>query len=231
MSGSLSAGSHAQGGRMIIGLVTIGQSPRPDLLHPIQKVVGDSADLVLTGALDDLTHADVERLAPVENDVPLVTRMRDGQTVTVSHKGVVPLLQKRINEHQDAGSDLLVVLCTGAFPELSATIPMLMPDRILSHFVAGTFPAGRLGIIAPVSEQEPMMRRKWREYPNLIVEWLDPYGDGNFSRHTTGLLDCRLVVLDCMGYTNDTKSRVQSHLGVPVVVAQEVLASAVGLLV
>lgn len=216
---------------MRIGLVTIGQSPRPDLLKAMHAAVGDAAELVLTGALDDLSLEDVQNISPGEHDIPLVTQMRDGQTVTISHHSVVPLLQKRIDEHQAAGSEMLVVLCTGAFPELTANVPMLMPDRVLKHFVTGVYPAGKLGVIAPSASQESMMRKKWQDYPDLIVDPLDPYGDGDFSEHAPDLSDCGLVVLDCMGYTTETKTNVQSQLGVPVVVAQDILASAVGLLV
>lgn len=215
---------------MSIGLVTIGQSPRPDLLRPIEVATNNSVELELTGALDGMSLADVDQIAPEDGDIPLVTQMESSATVTISHRHVVPLLQQRLHEHETAGRDLLVVLCTGSFPELTADVPMLMPDRVLCHFVAGTFSAGTLGIIAPATEQEDMIRKKWSAYPNIAVDFLNPYDENGFTPGNPDLKDCSLVVLDCMGYSNTTKKMVREHLNAPVVVAQEVLASAVRLL-
>ena len=56
-----------------IGLVTIGQSPRPDIRTAYAAILGPAIRIIEAGALDGLERADVHRLQPGDDDTPLVT--------------------------------------------------------------------------------------------------------------------------------------------------------------
>ncbi len=66
-----------------IGLLLIGQTPRPDLTAPLDHLAG-AYDLVVRGALDALTASDLK--TSDTGTYPLVTRMRDGTVVTVDER-------------------------------------------------------------------------------------------------------------------------------------------------
>lgn len=215
---------------MKIGLVTIGQSPRPDLLAPFQSRVGATNELELTGALDGLCLSQIEELMPALGEETLVTRIGEYQTVIIARERIVKFMQARVDGHQESGCDLVVVLCTGSFPELTASIPIIFPDQVLLHFVSGISLQGRLGIVAPAAEQEAMMRDKWKTYDSIDIAFLDPYGTGEILQPELDLESCDLIVLDCMGFTSQTKASLQQYTGKPIVVAQNVLAHAVGIL-
>lgn len=215
---------------MKIGLVTIGQAPRNDLLAPFEHRLGHRNHLHLTGALDGLSRAELQELEARDADRPLLTQLQGGEPITLAEERISGAVQRRIDEFEEAGVDLIAVLCTGPFPDLIATVPLILPDAVLRHFVNGVHPKGPLGVIAPMAEQAPMVRDKWRQYPDLSLGFLDPYGASPPAQAFDAFKHCPLVVLDCMGYSSATRNAVRRHIGKPVALAQEVLASAVELL-
>ena len=66
-----------------IGLITVGQSPRSDVVPDMAAILGADADIVEAGALDGLDRGEIARLAPQGDDEIIVTRMRDGSPVFV----------------------------------------------------------------------------------------------------------------------------------------------------
>src|SRR5438477_9211152 len=97
-----------------IGMVTIGQAPRVDVVPDMAELLGP-VEIVERGALDGLTRDEIAPLAPGAGDEVLVTRLRDGTPVFVAKRHVTPLVQRRIDELEAAGATLTVLLCTGAF--------------------------------------------------------------------------------------------------------------------
>lgn len=215
---------------MRIGFVTIGQSPRGDLIGAFRSRIGEGHELLQAGALDGLTVSEIETLAPAAQEEPLFTRLQWGQSVTIAKERIIDLMQARIDELRTAGVEMVVILCTGPFPELEADVPLLVPDVILRQFVKGVMPHGNLGVIAPLEEQYPMMRDKWPEYEPLAFDVLDPYNDQTPFRDLGRFDDSSLIVLDCMGYSLSAKHALRDNIGKPVLLAQEVLAHTVELL-
>lgn len=214
---------------MRIGFVTIGQSPRDDIVGLFQVRL-PGIEIEQAGALDDVPAAEVDRLAPAPTDDVLVTRLRSGRDVTIGKQRILGLMQRRIDELAACGADSIVVLCTGPFPELTAPVPLVLPDQVLGHFVAGVLPHGRLGVIAPVIEQIPLMRQKWAAYDDLVIRAANPYGDPEGVQVAAAdMTNCALLVLDCMGFGPAAHAAAAAY-GRPVLVAQEVLAHTVELL-
>jgi protein AroM len=140
-------------------------------------------------------------------------------------------LQARIERLVAEGAGLVVVLCTGPFPSFVAAVPVLLPDPILRHLVEGVLPSGRLGVVAPIASQYPMMARKWQGY-DLRLRAVDPYGDAAaMGEATAELADCQLVVLDCMGFSPAHLALARAACPRPVLLAQDVLAHTVAMLV
>ena len=82
--------------RPVVGLVTIGQSPRPDIVPDMAAIIGPGVDIREAGALDGLTRAEVDALKPTGDDEILVTRLTDGTGVFVGKQKIVRLVEERI---------------------------------------------------------------------------------------------------------------------------------------
>jgi len=112
-----------------IGFITIGHSPRVDVVPEMTPILGD-VEIIECGALDDLTLEEIQKLAPREGDYVLVTRLRDGTQVKLSREKIVKHLQTCI-EKLEKEVDVIGILCTGEFPELKSKKLLIEPSLLL----------------------------------------------------------------------------------------------------
>src|SRR5262245_26395739 len=108
-----------------IGLITVGQSPRSDVVPDMAAILGADVEILESGALDGLDRAHIATLAPETDDEILVTRLVDGTPVFVGKTKMIPLIEARIAALEDRGVTLNVLLCTGEFPRLAVRRPFL----------------------------------------------------------------------------------------------------------
>jgi protein AroM len=208
-----------------VGLVTIGQSPRPDIRTTYEVILGPAIRMIEAGALDGLDAAAIRRLRPSDDDTPLVT-LFDSDEVRIGKRNVTPLLQRAINRVVADGAAIVVVLCTGHFEGLRATVPLIEPDRVLDGFMRAIQPAGRLGVIMPDDGQEGMMRRKWHGY-DLTLATASPYQPPTTWEAVIARLNAshvESIVLDCMGFGSEAKAYFRNRTGVPILCAQTATA-------
>ena len=81
-----------------IGMITIGQSPRDDVVPDIKRFLGPGIEVLEAGALDGLSIEDVENMSPKNGDYMLVTRMRDGAQVTIGKSHILSRMQECIDD-------------------------------------------------------------------------------------------------------------------------------------
>ncbi len=206
--------------------ITIGQSPRPDLVSELRRVLGPSVEILERGALDGLNVAELNRLTPAPDAFSLLTRLRDGRTVEVDEPFVATRVQGLLDEVEERVA-LAAVLCTGSFPQLRCRRPVLLPDRALAGFVAAAAPT-RLGVLVPLESQRgPLLDRWSRRVAHAQVEVAPPYGDREAVAAAARRLReqaADLIVLDCIGYTAELKALVRSEAQCPVLQASTALA-------
>lgn len=212
---------------MKIGLVTIGQAPRADVV-PEMRALLPGVDVLEAGALDGLRLAEINTLRPAEGDYILVTRLCDGTEVRVAKRHIVPRVQQRIRALEDDGAEAVGLLCTGAFADLDSRVPLLKPQVLLYNLVRGIVCPGRVGVLTPSAAQVSQTRRRWQEVKeDVVVEAASPYGDPT-EIEAAGKRLCRatvaLVVMDCIGYSEAMKARLRALTGVPVILAHSLMA-------
>jgi len=215
----------------VIGTVTIGQSPRIDLIPEMRFVMAQDVRILEAGALDGLTLDEVRKLAPEPGDDVLVTRMADGTAVRVADKHIIPRMQDKIDELVRRGVDVVALVCTGEFPQFRCDKLLVVPQKVLFHAVAGVAAGDRefrLGIFLPDRDQiEPGVRRWSNITPMVRIEAASPYGQmGDIEAAAYALREWKadLIVMDCIGYTLAMKDRVREIAGVPVLLARSVVA-------
>jgi protein AroM len=218
-------------GRQVLGLVTIGQSPRDDILPQIRPHLPADVSIRQVGALDGLTRSEIDALAPGPGDYVLHTRLRDGSAVSVNRSAIMLLLRGCLERLEDEGANPIVLLCTGEFPELRSKALLIEPERLLVNVVRGLRPR-RLGVLVPLRAQIEGAAEKWRYVgAELVFEAASPYGDEAEIGRAAEALRGRspdLVVMDCMGYTRAHKQAMWEATGKPVILAAGVVGRIVG---
>ena len=139
-----------------IGLITIGQSPRTDVVPEIREILGQDVQILETGALDGLSMEEIEGLNPEEGcENVLVSRLKDGAWVTMDENKLIPLLEERIKQLEEQGAALGVLLCTGLFPSIQeGEIPIIYPFRLMETVLPCFSRRGRVGIVTPDEKQK-----------------------------------------------------------------------------
>lgn len=213
-----------------LGIVTIGQAPRTDVVPDMAEILGSGVEVLERGALDGLDIRAITALAPGPDDDVLVTRLRGGSSVLVAHRHIVPRVQACLADLDRTGVAMNVLLCTGVFPGLASAAPLLHPDRLLLGVLRALSWSGRLGVLAPSTAHVPQTLARWRGYGfDPVVAVRSPYGEETPSAvalvvEAFGAGEVGLVVLDCMGYRRKVKDELRAFLGVPVLQTNLLLA-------
>ena len=206
---------------MRVGTLTIGQSPRSDVIPHLRDILGPEVEIVEKGALDGLNLEEVRKFSPRPNDYILVTRMRDGTEVKIAEERVIALMKRCISDFQAEPVEIIILLCTGEFPELESKKILLRPDRIMFHMVQSLLDRGRLGVIVPSPDQIPALGGRWeRSNLEVVAEAVSPY-TGTYEElketaHKIKASDVDLVILDCIGFGPETKALFREVTGKPV---------------
>lgn len=212
----------------MLGLVTIGQSPREDIVQSM-FVHGTVPRLLQLGALDGLSPAEIAALSPQPGEHPLVTRLADGTEVVVAKERLTDVMNAAIERVERLGASIVCVLCTGEFAGLESRQRIVYPDRVLAGVVDAMLPDGKLGVIMPHEGQRQSMVRKWgRPARSVELRVASPYqASGSFECAASELtsMGCEMVVLDCMGYSKTMQAQAQSAIKIPVLLANGVVGA------
>lgn len=211
-----------------VGALTIGQSPREDIVGEMERAAGAGLRFVQAGALDGLSRTEINALAPAPgDDDALIARLSAGGEVLLSKPKIVPRLQTCLDRLSDQ-ADAFVILCAGVFPPFASRKPVLTPDRCLAAVVNAAFDGRRLGVIVPIKEQLASSAARWsRVDPGVVVTVASPYDEP--ARLVAAAEELQragvsLVVMECQGFTSPMKRVVRDITGAPALLPASVLA-------
>ena len=204
-----------------IGALVVGQSPRLEVDEEFQRLAKGSVQLVLKGALDGFSRDELELFQPVDNKDALFTRLPSGEGISLSKKQVISNGADKLNELKMSGVDVVIMLCTGTFPEWQDFKGVLFPSNTLSSMVKGCLPTGKICVFSPLQRQCAASQLRWEEngydvvslslLPNATKE------EAVSAGQAAGRHDLDLIILDCISYTNETKKVIRETAGVPVI--------------
>jgi protein AroM len=214
-----------------IGMITIGQSPRPDVVPEIREILGEEIEVLEAGALDGLSLEEVKGFRPGKGDYILCTRMSDGTEVVIGKRFILPRMQQCVDRLTRRGAEVILFLCTGRFPEFSSKRLVIEPQKILDHFILALDGKGqRMGLMLPLESQKDQARKKYsRLKGEVVIEAASPYAQKDeVTRAARALRKAKphVIVMHCMGYTLAMRDRVREVAGVPVILARSFTARA-----
>lgn len=210
--------------------VTIGQSPRPDLLEQVLARLPSDVQMIEIGALDLVA---AERLVllrrgpdPQFAGYPLTTRLRDGTPVMLDEEELAPFVQAAIDRGEEAGAVLTLLLCAGGFPGATAQGPLVRPfDAAVEQL--RSIGARRLAVVVPFEGQARAAHAKFLGMgfaPITIV------GDPPNLDPSSIVADA--IVLDYVGHPSASVDALRRRVRIPVLDLGECgAATAAGLFV
>jgi protein AroM len=208
-----------------LGIVTIGQTPRPDLAAAFQREA-PHAEVRVAGALDGVSPDELAALT-APGPYPLLVRLAGGTTVEVPRDRLVRRVAAAATTLAAGGVRLVVVACAGEFPAVPCPVPVLVPGRLVPVALAAQAPLGPIGVVTPNTAQVPWAAAKWRNDGFDPVVAAAAPGDAaalegaavTFARSRVSV-----VVLDCMGHGDAERAALATRSGRPVIAVQPLVA-------
>lgn len=121
----------------------------------------------------------------------LVSRLKDGSSVTFAERYVLPRLQQCIDRLEEEGVRLILFFCTGDFPDnFRHKVPLIFPNQILFGLVP-VLCAGKLAAVTPSEKQlEPVPEEVGRlRLGGQVLRRFPLWGDGGGGGSGPG--DCQ----------------------------------------
>lgn len=211
-----------------VTFVTIGQTPRTDLVPELASWLPDGTAVREVGVLDGVDAGTVAAWAPAPGEARLVTRMADGGQAVVAKARIQARLQAVLDSRPRDPAAVTVLLCTGSFPGLRGPGVFLDAQHLVDHGVAALCAGmSRIGLLLPLAEQADDFHWKPAAHQEVHVAHASPYAEDRFEAAAQELARCDVVVMHCMGYTEEQRRRVTRVSGRPVLLARRLVASAV----
>ncbi len=218
----------------IVGMATIGQTPRIDVVPAMERILGPEVRTVQAGALDGLSASDIAALAPADGEQPIITRLRDGSSTLLSHRAILPRMQRCVDDLTAQGAKFVVMLCGADWSAVRSDTLIVNPGKLFPNIVTALAAGRRLGIIKPDGGQ---VEGETRRYAGLGIDArvtsASPYlGDARIdaARAAAEQLraqDVELVWMTCVGMDERMREAVQNVVERPVILAQALLGRVV----
>ena len=217
-----------------LGIVTIGQSPRDDVVPQMARLMGLlPEEISQAGALDGLSPDEVVDYAPGPGDFHLATRLNDGSEVIVAEEKILQRMEMAVRSLSQKGAGLILLLCNGEFPDFPADGLVIQPQRLVNSTLDGLLDGkSRLGVIVPVPEQCEWVRQGLKHItPHIETAVASPYaGEAELGKACARMeaAGCDLAVLYCMGFSQALGDKVRARVSMPVLVSSSLIARVIG---
>jgi protein AroM len=214
-----------------IGFATIAESPRDDVVPGMMPHFPAGTRTVERGCLDGLSSAEIEALGPDEGEVGIVARLKRGGSTLLSHKKILPRMQRCVDELvQDEGADIVVILCGADWTAITSDRLVINPGRVFPGVIGSMAHGRRLGIIKPSAGQVEQERARYAALGiDAVVTAASPYaGDERIQLAQAAARElrdegCDLVWMTCIGMDGAMRDAVAEIVDRPVVLAQSML--------
>jgi len=210
-----------------LGVVTIGQSPRDDVVPELRALLPKNVIVVETGALDGLSKEEIP--PPQAPERTLVTRMSDGTELEVDRAFIHTRLGAVVRS-LEARVDLIAYLCSGDLPEFPAQVPILIPHRLLEGYLKAIKFPGPIGVLVPTSAQvKPALEELESWGVPALGQAISPYsqaskvGEAAMQLADEGVV---AILLHCFGFSLAMREQAAHASRLPVISVRSLLARA-----
>lgn len=212
-----------------VAVVTLGQTPRSDVVPELCELTGRPMEPVEFGVLDGVGADVLARIAPGPGEPALLTRLRDGSDIVMSIDWTSDRMQEIYSEIAGLDIDLVVLMSSllGAVPAPAQTT--IFCDRVIVRTIETFTDAGlRVGILLSLDSQGDMVVRDRTRRPEMVRAAIARPGDhAALATAIDELNDCDVLILHSVTYSEDERRKAAARSGKPVVIARRLVASAI----
>jgi len=210
-----------------LGILTLGQSPRDDIIPTFESVLGEGVTYIQSGALDKLTPYEIEQITTNIENIGIETRLLSGESILVRKESLIKNLTEKAIE-LDEECDKTVLLCSGRFPALKRSTPnLIQPIEYLHPLVKAAASDRCLCIVGPDSDMA-MAPYQWRDSAQKIVTAAaSPYEQDKKLKNAAKIAKesgAELIFMDDMGFTEAQRLLIRETSGLTTINATSMFA-------
>ncbi|MET1178283.1 AroM family protein [Peribacillus simplex] len=183
----------------MITLITIGQTPREDLMKAFN--LGGVMDAQLIGALDKVSLDEISMLEKLPGEEKLYVVLKSGMA-NINHEIIEQKVEKLITEYA-ASSEAIALLCMSEFKCTSNQTKVVYPIKEMKEKVRDITHNDTTIIFVPIKEQLESAKIKWDSVEGkkhfVAVHPKSESVLDEISRKIN-LYNSNHVILDCYGY-------------------------------
>ena len=216
-----------------IALVTVGKSPRHDVVSDIPTELRERLQFIHWGAVDDIEPGQFGEIAPKDDSDILMAKIGEAGDVAVSKRQVTEFVEDYIGRMQ-TDMDCFVILCTVLFVNQKSTTPVIqIGDLLLDAGRRAQNAAEAIGVIMPTDDFRRQNLELWSPYAyEVITATAHPYrGDeGDIAKEVEtaarelGAKNVSQIVMSCQGYTEKLRQIAHAAANRPVLAPTQVLS-------
>lgn len=214
-----------------IAFVTIGQSPREDIVPEVLALAGLGLGEVEAreyGALDGLDEAGIAAGAPRQREPVLFTRLTDGRRVRIGAGFLARRLEPLLHRLDGEGHDLIALLSTSLFQPYRLRTPFVHAQQAVDSWIGAlVMGEARLGVIHSLAEQHRGSAHGALIQSARAVAREDDIA--NLEEAAQRLEAANLILMHSVGYTEAMAEQLASRTRKPVVTARRIVAGQVRL--
>lgn len=212
-----------------LGLLTIGQSPRGDVVPEIRSLLPRDVEIVQAGALDGLSYEEIARRRPRDGTATFVTRLADGREVMVDKEFVHQRIRELAGRLADETS-VIGLLCSGSFPSFPCSVPFIVPNRLLRGVLPELEQGRVLGVVVPSEQQVRPAVDELRSWGiDAVGRAVSPYRESDrvpqVAEELAGL-GVSALLMHCFGYDLSMREAARRAYPGPVLLIRSLFARA-----
>lgn len=218
-----------------IGFASIGAAtpdPARDsaLIPALRSMLPADVRVVERANFTGLTDAEIAALGPEPGEVGIVAPLPGGGETLVSHKKILPRMQRLIDALvEEDGADLVVILCGADWSAITSPKLVVNPGRLFPGIVSALAYGRKLGIIKPSPGQIEAERERYRRLGiDAFVTAASPSAEDRVEQAHKAAEQIRdagaeLVWMTCVGMDDTMRAVVAEVTNLPVIFARSIL--------
>jgi len=213
----------------IVAFVTLGQSPRVDLVPEILDSIQIPIKAIEYGLLDGLDHEFIASLSPEPGEPAFLTHLRDGREVELATGWAHRRFREIYEKIRQDDADLVVLMSTTCGQDFRPDGATILSDNVVDRVINLMTSADlKLGVVVPTKSllfRLDALGGPWA--PTAIVR-AAKHGDLEaLSLAIEDMSECDVIVLHSMGYSDKDRAFVQRRSKKPTIINRRIIANAI----
>ncbi|NYB74677.1 AroM family protein [Sedimentibacter hydroxybenzoicus DSM 7310] len=209
-------------------MITMGHSPRTDIIPDISALLNNHINIVHAGVMDEFSCEYIRKeFIPATDEEPFVSKLKDGRMHAFSRNAAMDLLQNKIDLYCQQDTAAIVLLCTSKFDNIKCSVPLIEPYKLLHNTVKSIDSGMKISAVFPFESHFISMKESWEQdiklNDSICINPSDSLGCSNIISHFQHDKP-DLLILDCLGYTNEWRETISEGLNIPIVHPRTLIA-------